>query len=320
MFINLCKITGNCCYFVLAMAMLGCAEGENLAGRDGAVRDVPRVLEDSGVADPDGSSVGPRDDAGGRPDTAVAVDDSGVMSMFPAFLRDGRTFDQERDYIAWEGPVDYATIMHRDGTSLPPSEGGASCSGGCNENITRIGNGGRVRGRFSYLQSFSVQLSATSDAGAGTAIVEACGMVVARILTRGGASAVPGFSNQPQPAFAVATAGECPWSITAEGGYVDFRAVTVMYRSGAPPTVDVRVDGMNGPVTFVAPAQYLLSWTSTSAAQCVASGSWLGARELMGSAMLTGVAPGSYTYTVSCSNGGGTAMDSVMITVTRPAG
>ncbi len=280
---------------------------------------------DSATMPPAGDSGEPpvEGDGGGpapRPDAFTPVVDGAVVSMFPAFLRDGRTFDQERDYMAWEGPVDYATIMHRDGTSLPASEGGASCGGGCNENVTRIGAGGRVRGRFSYVQSFSVQVASTNDGGAGTAIIEACGMEVGRLNTRGGTSSVAGFTNQPQPAFMVPTAGDCPWSVRAEGGFVLFRAVTVGYRGGAPPTVDLRVDGTNGPATFDAPAAFLLSWTSTSAASCSASGSWMGPRDPFGAAMLTGVAPGMYTYTVTCANGGGTAMDSVTVTVNRPPG
>jgi hypothetical protein len=253
------------------------------------------------------------------PDVMVAPsDDSAVRPMFPAYLRDGRTYDQERDYIAWEGPVDYATILHRDATSLPPSEGGGSCSGGCNENVTRINAGGRVYGRMSYVQTFSVQIATTGEMGAGTAVIEACGTTVLRISTAGGT--VAGFTNQPQPAFSVPTAGDCDWSVRAVGGHVYFRAVTVSYRGGSPPTVDLRVNGTNGPVTFNAPASFLLSWTSTMAAGCTASGSWSGARDLMGAQMMSGVAPGEYTYTVTCSNGGRSTSDSVMVTVTRPPG
>ncbi len=315
-----------CSIFTLSSALVaGCAEIESAPdasrGRDASATDSARLdaaapPSDSGTPTMDASAA----DTGvaPRPDAAVTVGDSSVAPMSPAYLRDGRTFDQERDYIAWEGPVDYATIMHRDGTSLPPSEGGGSCGGGCNENVTRLNSGGRIRGRMSYVQTFSVQVASTGEGGAGTAVVEACGMVVARVSTSGGT--VAGFSNQPQPAFSVPNAGDCEWSVRAEGGHVYVRAVTVGYRGGAPPTVDVRVDGTNGPATFDAPASFLLSWTSTSAASCVASASWSGARDLMGSAMMRGVGAGNYIYTVTCANGGGTTSDSVAVTVNRPPG
>lgn len=184
-----------------------------------------------------------------RIDAAPSVDvmPTDVAPMFPAYLHDGRTYDQERDYIAWEGPVGTVSLRHRDGTTLPPSEGGASCAATCTGTVTRIANGGRIRGRFSYVQSFSVQIASTSDPGAGTAILDVCGTTLPRIALGGGTSSTPGFTNQPQPAFAVPTAGECAWSVRAEGGYVDLRAVTVQFRGGGPPTVDLRVDGLNGP-------------------------------------------------------------------------
>lgn len=315
------------CLFALSAALSACAEIDSRPD-GGATRDSGPTRTDSGVPPVMDSSAPGMDGSAPPADTGVAPPadvmvmpppaDSAVHPMFPAFLRDGRTFDQERDYIAWEGAVDYATIMHRDGTSLPPSEGGASCGGGCNENVTRINAGGRIRGRFSYVQTFSVQIATTGEAGAGTAVIEACGSVVGRISTVGGT--VAGFTNNPQPAFSVPTAGDCDWSVHAEGGHVYFRAVTVAYRGGAPPTVDIRVNGTNGPATFDGPASFLLSWTSTSASSCEASGSWNGARDLMGSQMMTGVAPGVYRYTVTCSNGGGRTPDSVDVTVTRPPG
>lgn len=255
-----------------------------------------------------------------RTDTAPRVDvmPTDLAPMFPAYLHDGRTYDQERDYIAWEGPVNTVSLRHRDGTTLPASEGGASCSATCTETVTRIANGGRIRGRFTYVQSFSVQIASTSDPGAGAAIIDVCGTTLPRITLGGGTSSTPGFTNQPQPAFAVPTAGDCAWSVRAEGGYVDLRAVTVQFRGDGPPTVDLRVDGVNGPVSYDAPATFLLSWTSTSASRCTASGEWSGAREITGSARLVDVATGTHTYTVTCENAAGSASDTVMVFVRQP--
>ena len=59
-------------------------------------------------------------------------------------LNEGRTYDQAHDtgYIDWSGSAQYVYITHRDGTCLPPEEGGASCGSGCTEWVTRLGNGG----------------------------------------------------------------------------------------------------------------------------------------------------------------------------------
>lgn len=44
-------------------------------------------------------------------------------------LQEGRTYDQAHDagYIDWSGPAQYVYITHRDGSSLPPEEGGTYC-------------------------------------------------------------------------------------------------------------------------------------------------------------------------------------------------
>jgi len=43
-----------------------------------------------------------------------------------ASLLEGRTYDQAHDtgYIDWAGTVQYINLLHKDGMSLPPDEGG----------------------------------------------------------------------------------------------------------------------------------------------------------------------------------------------------
>ena len=50
-------------------------------------------------------------------------------------LQEGRTYDQAHSsgYIDWSGSAQYVYLTHRDGTSLPPEEGGASCGVSCSE-------------------------------------------------------------------------------------------------------------------------------------------------------------------------------------------
>ncbi len=258
----------------------------------------------SGACTQDWSRLEPLADAGVRPDDAA---------MNPAHLQNGRTYDQDRDFIAWDWPVEYASVVHRDGTSLPPSEGGTSCADTCTENVTLIRPGGRVHGWFANVATFNVQVAQGPDASLGTAVIEACGVVIGRVTLHTG-TATMGFSNFPQPST-VSMSGECEWSVSAVGGNVPFRAVTVAYLAGALPTVDLRVDGSIGPRVLHAPAGYDVTWTSTGASACTASGSWNGPRALSGTTRYATSPPGSYQYTLTCINGAGMATDSISVVV-----
>lgn len=236
-------------------------------------------------------------------------------NVFPEYLRNGRTFDQESNFIQWNGSVGYITLFHRDNTSLPPAEGGTNCGSGCTEQVTRIQSGSSVSGNFTYLQSFNVQVAYSGDTNVGTAIIKACGQTIRTEDLYIANQGTPGFNNVPSPAWSVPTAGDCTWSITASGGYVDFRAVTTVYRTTPAPTVDLKVNGSNGPLNVGVPGSYTLSWTSTNAASCTASSSWSGAQLTNGSQAYSNIAAGSYTYTIACSNPSGTATDSVTVNV-----
>ena len=242
---------------------------------------------------------------------ALALVISTVYAIVPDYLKNGRTYDQERNYIQWNGSVSYVTIYHKDNTSLPPSEGGGSCANGCTETVTRIQNGSSISGNFTFLNTFSIQAAMTGDHNVGTAVVRACGQVIASQNLYAAGAGSPGFNNYPSPAWSVPTAGDCAWTITASGGYVDVRAVTTSYRSTAAPTVDLKINNTNGPVTQSAPGSYTLSWSSTNAASCTASGSWSGSKATSGSQAINNVSAGAYTYTLTCTNPNGSASDSV---------
>jgi len=236
-------------------------------------------------------------------------------AIFPEYLRNGRTYDQESRYIQWNGSVAYVNLFHRDNTSLPPSEGGANCNGGCTEQVTRIQSGSSISGNFTYLSTFNVQAAYSGDDRVGTVTVRACGQIIFSDDLYIANQSVPGFNNLPNPAWNVPTAGDCTWSISASGGYVDVRAVTTVYRTTPAPTVDLRVNNSNGPLNLADPASYNLTWTSTNAASCSASNSWSGAQATNGSQAFSGIASGTYTYTITCTNPAGSAVDSVTINV-----
>jgi hypothetical protein len=209
----------------------GCAQGAGTDDTQPAATGGPGGTLGGG----DGSWASSDAPSGSDPDTGTSFDsgtDAEVLK--PAYLPDGRTYDQDLAYIEWSGNVSFIMLEHKDGTSLPASEGGASCASGCTEQVTRIGNGGMIWGRFVNLESFNVQAASTDDPSAGTVTVEACDQVIASVLLQVGSSGVPGFNNFPVPAWPVPTADDCIWRIHATGGYVDVRAVTVEHRSSGP--------------------------------------------------------------------------------------
>ncbi|MCU0653162.1 MAG: hypothetical protein MUD10_02790 [Candidatus Pacebacteria bacterium] len=74
------------------------------------------------------------------------------------------------------------------------------------------------------------------------------------------------------------------------------------------PTIDLRTSG-----DVVCNRNADLIWTSTNAESCVASGSWTGNKNTSGTEGV-GNFTGARTYTLTCSNGGGSATDSVTLT------
>jgi uncharacterized protein (TIGR03118 family) len=62
-----------------------------------------------------------------------------------------------------------------------------------------------------------------------------------------------------------------------------------------------------------------LSWSVTGATSCTSSGSWTGSRAESGTFVVTPSTPGTYTYTLSCTDAGGTASKSATLTVDAAA-
>jgi len=166
----------------------------------------------SGASGSGGSS------AGGSPG------DGGIVAEY---LHPGRTFDEESAYVKWSGYVEFVPLLHKDATTLPPSEGGASCAAGCTEQVTKISDGAAVWGRFKGITSINVQLATSAEAGVGTASFEACAQTVGSYPLKSASVSPAAFSDSPATAWKVPTAGECDWKVSAKGGFVYFRAVTV---------------------------------------------------------------------------------------------
>jgi hypothetical protein len=97
-------------------------------------------------------------------------------------------------------------------------------------------------------------------------------------------------------------------------GHVVFEA-TLTSCSTSTPTVDIEANGSDGPISISYNNSANLSWTSTNATSCYASGNWSGSKSLSGNES-TGSLTYSRTYTITCSGTGGSASDSVTVNVT----
>jgi len=80
------------------------------------------------------------------------------------------------------------------------------------------------------------------------------------------------------------------------------------------PTVNIKANGSNGPITIPYNSSATITWSSSNAESCVASGAWSGSRATSGSRS-TGNITSSGTYTITCEGPGGSASDSVRVNV-----
>ncbi len=89
----------------------------------------------------------------------------------------------------------------------------------------------------------------------------------------------------------------------------DITDFTLSYTSGLAVTINA------APTSYVTGGSSTLTWSSTAATSCTASGSWTGTEALGGSLIVSPTVPGTYTYTLTCSNGGGSTSSAATVTV-----
>jgi hypothetical protein len=82
------------------------------------------------------------------------------------------------------------------------------------------------------------------------------------------------------------------------------------------PTISLTLS----PASVAAGQSSTLTWSSTNATSCVASGAWSGSRGSSGNLVLTQTVSGTYTYNLNCSGPGGSASGSVALGVTGASG
>ena len=97
---------------------------------------------------------------------------------------------------------------------------------------------------------------------------------------------------------------------TADTSYGEDKTFTTT--SG--PSVDLRINGSNGPVNVPYNGSIELTWYSSSVTSCSASGGWSGTKAVSGSESKSDLTS-SKTYTINCTGSGGSVSDSVSVNV-----
>jgi len=92
------------------------------------------------------------------------------------------------------------------------------------------------------------------------------------------------------------------------------RSVTVTIASAAAPTVSLSAN----PTSVAMNGNSTLTWSSTNATACTASGGWTGSKATSGTQSV-GPLTQATTYTLSCSGSGGSAQKSVTVSVSSSA-
>jgi hypothetical protein len=142
------------------------------------------------------------------------------------------------------------------------------------------------------------------------------------VSTNAGSCYATGGWLGDKPLFGAETTGSLTYSktytinCTGPGGYAA-DSVTVNVEQPAEPSVDIKANGSDGPITIGYEESADLSWTSENANTCYATGSWSGDKNLSGSEF-TGNLTSTRTYTIVCNGIGGTATDNVTINVEQP--
>jgi hypothetical protein len=82
-----------------------------------------------------------------------------------------------------------------------------------------------------------------------------------------------------------------------------------------PVSVDLKVNGSDGPINVNYGTSLNLTWTSSNANSCNASGAWSGTKSLTGSETISNLNVGNYTFTLTCTGPSGSASDSVNVRI-----
>ena len=89
--------------------------------------------------------------------------------------------------------------------------------------------------------------------------------------------------------------------------------------NASAPVSPVQVSLDASPTSVASGGSSALTWSTTNATACTASGGWSGARATAGSASTGALTAATNTFTLTCTGAGGTGSDSAVVTVTGGA-
>ncbi len=110
-------------------------------------------------------------------------------------------------------------------------------------------------------------------------------------------------------------AGSLSYSLSCTGaGGASNRAATLTVRTPVPPAVNISVS----PSPIQANQTSTLTWSSTNANSCTASGDWSGTQATSGSQNFTPSANQNFSYSLTCAGYGGSTTNAAVLTVAPP--
>ncbi len=100
---------------------------------------------------------------------------------------------------------------------------------------------------------------------------------------------------------------------TGDGGSVS-ESLTVSVTQSPPDAPELT---FSGPASVTANSSAMLTWNTTNASSCTASGGWQGSRAVTGTQDTTALTADT-SFTLTCTGAGGTVSDTLTVTVTQP--
>ena len=90
------------------------------------------------------------------------------------------------------------------------------------------------------------------------------------------------------------------------------------FTTSCGPTVDLKANGSDGPISVAYGSSVTLTWISSSANSCQASGDWTGYKSTSGSQTISNLTS-SKTFTLNCSGSAGSVSDNVTVNIGSPS-
>ena len=179
-----------------------------------------------------------------------------------------------------------------------------------------------------YLRTLDVY---SGQSGSGTVYLTSSSGGTVNLTSNGptGSGFTPSSVNVPSGGSAQGTsvytvptpsAGNYSITITGQGSGAPQSFGTPLTLNVTTPSVDLKVNGLDGPISEVYGSTVNLSWTSSFVSSCTASASpsavdWSGVKGTSGNNNFVAVNAASRTYTLTC----GTASDSVVVNTLPPS-